>query len=575
MNPWCVKCLHSLPYVWLLTQIPHQCEVAQKIFDKHECPAEQRLVAKNTSHCPDNTDRNDYAEDLRGDICFYPTGEPAESAYKRSAPSTPSQASNAWAWVSLLVEVKTYHSDCAFGFEVKEPSGKSKNNLKHVAKESDSTQSGDTDPSSERGDSTGPHLHPSDLAALSTVLPSSDPVTTAPVPSVASHSARNDPESHPDTPQSPDQQCQAVKPKKPRKRSPVVLLPSGDAAQQSLGQIAEYVAKVFRRQHRLHFFTLYIYAGQARIIRWDRAGAIISTPFDFTKDPILLYRVIWRYACMTHVQRGYDPSAVLATKEEIEEMRTFQCKPHETVLAQARDNALDKPGWPVYKITMSPKSLVDVRKLTSITDDISRDEDSVFEDLTQRAEAANGVCFIVGRCYFASSSPTGRGTKGYIAYDICGRRLVFLKDCWRSYIDDETTPSEGHMLEFLRTHGVSNTPTPLAYEDVGTLEGAYQETYTQRMLARHEDTGCKPTIQRHYRLVIKEIGRPLEDHRTPNQLAWGVYHAFQGRSHFCAHWCGLLTFPRSPRTSMRPGAAPPRYQPKEHSSVYLHRRKRP
>ncbi|EPS95080.1 hypothetical protein FOMPIDRAFT_1133186, partial [Fomitopsis schrenkii] len=275
-------------------------------------------------------------------------------------------------------------------------------------------------------------------------------------------------------------------------------------AQQSLRQTTQYVLEVFKRQHRLHLLTLYVFAGQARIIRWDRAGAIISTPFDFEKDPALLYRVIWRYAAMTRVQRGHDPSAVLATKDEIEEMRAFQCKPHESRLARARDNALDKPGWPVYKVTMS------------------------------RAAAANEIYFVVGRCYFASNCATGRCTKGYIAYDVCGRRLVFLKDCWRSYVDDESTPSEGFMLDYLRRKNVPNVPTPLAYEDVGIHEGACQETYTQHLLATHEETGRRPIVQRHYRLVVREIGRPLEDHRTPKELAGGIYDAIQAHKHACA-----------------------------------------
>ena len=499
------------------------------------------MVAKNTSDCPDRTDRNDYAEDLRGDICFYPTGESAESAYKRSSPSTPYQASNAWAWVSLLIEVKTCHSHCAFGFEVKEKPAN-----KHVAAEDKTAQSGDVGPSSGHGDSRDPHLASSPPSTSNATPPSNDPVATTSLSS-APQDSRDDSESHASSPQLPDQEYQATKAKKPKKPSVVLpLLPKGDYAQRSLGQIAEYVAKVLRRQHRLHFFTIYVYAGQARVIRWDRAGVIISTPFDFEEDPTLLYQVIWRYACMTRTQRGYDPTAALATKEEIAEMRAFQCKPHEGWLAQARDNALDKPGWPVYKISMSPESLVDVQKLNPITDDISRDEESNFEALKQRAEAANELCFIVGRCYFASSSPTGRGTKAYIAYDRCGRRLVFLKDCWRSYIDDETTPSEGYMLEFLRTRKVPNVPTPLAYEDVRTPEGAYQETYTQRLLAKHEETDCKPTVQRHYRLVVKEIGRPLEDHQTPNELAWCVYNAFQGHLHFDSLEFRPLMPPRSP-----------------------------
>ena len=94
----------------------YKCAVSQKIFNTCDCTTDWKLVARNTSHCPDTADCNNYVEEQKGDVCFYPAGGPAEMAYKHLAPSTPYQASTARAWVSLLVEVKTHHADCAFGF---------------------------------------------------------------------------------------------------------------------------------------------------------------------------------------------------------------------------------------------------------------------------------------------------------------------------------------------------------------------------------------------------------------------------------------------------------------------------
>ena len=305
------------------------------------------------------------------------------------------------------------------------------------------------------------------------------------------------------------------------------FLSTATLAQRSLGQIAEYVNKISRRQHRLHVYTLYIYAGQARIIRWDRAGAVVSTPFDFEKEPFLLHRIIWRYAWMTREQRGHDPTAVLATQAEIEEMRACKCEAHERWIATARDESLNKRGWPVYKITVSPHSIVDEKKLTPIADDIRPEEAS---NAKQSALESGKADFIVGRRHFASSSPTGRGTKCYIAYDMSGKRLVFLKDYWRSYVDDNTSPAEGKILEHLRTRNVKNVPTPLAYEDVGLREGAVQQTRTQEFLPVDERTGCKPTVRRHHRLVMKEIGQPLETHRNARELVRVLKHALKGMS---------------------------------------------
>ena len=96
---------------------------------------------------------------------------------------------------------------------------------------------------------------------------------------------------------------------------------SGQGAQATLGQMAEYVSKVFRQQHWTHLFSLFVFQGQACIIRWDRAGTIFLTITDFKQKPSLLHEVIWQYAHMSQAQRGFNPTAVLTTKEEVDAMR--------------------------------------------------------------------------------------------------------------------------------------------------------------------------------------------------------------------------------------------------------------
>lgn len=492
--------------------------MSQKIFDKCQCPADQKLVARNTSICPDKTDRGDYAGELRDGVCFYPTGDHAESAYKRSTPSTGDQASTTWAWVSLLTEVGTCHSDCAFGFAVKERPA-SLSELKATAANGADAAGGIGDADTAHGSSgdVDPTATASDPVILDPTLVSPIRATELVAPSapVEVQSARDTVDSQCREPNL--QQPEAPeKAKNARKHKAVMLLPNGKFAQKSLGQISEYVANILRRQHRLDLFTLYVYAGQAHIIRWDRAGAVISTPFDFEKNPSSLYRVTWRYAGMTREQRGYDPTVVLATQAEVEDMRACKCRPHEEWIAVARNEALNNPGWPVYKIVMSLHAMVDEEKLIPSTGNICPESKS---DAKQHAFGSGKAYFIIGRRHFASSSLTGRGTKCSIAYDMSGKRLVFLKDYWRSYIDDKTSRPEGYILEHLRTRNVQKVPTPVAYEDVGIQEDALQQTRTQQFLPVDEKTGCISVVQRHHRLVVEEIGRPLETHRTPRELA--------------------------------------------------------
>ncbi|KAH9932217.1 uncharacterized protein B0H18DRAFT_952367 [Fomitopsis serialis] len=284
--------------------------------------------------------------------------------------------------------------------------------------------------------------------------------------------------------------------------------------------MADCVAKIFRRQHRLHVFSVFICKGQARVIRWDRAGAIVSTPIDFREDPSLLHKVIWRYACMTQEQRGFDPTVVRATKKEITGM--WGCNAPNGWADLCRHAALGQPGWPVYKIRMQPADLVDERELQPIIDDIQQVEDAYHGDASASSDQA---CFIVGKRYFATDSFMGRGTKCYIAYEVSRNRLVFLKDYWRS--NTHTTNPEGKVLKELRAAGVQGVPTPVAEGDVLSTSGCVQTTLTQALLPEDENTKRRPAVQHHYRLVIEEIGRPLDKLTNALELVGAIYDALE------------------------------------------------
>ncbi|KZT68400.1 hypothetical protein DAEQUDRAFT_738784 [Daedalea quercina L-15889] len=283
---------------------------------------------------------------------------------------------------------------------------------------------------------------------------------------------------------------QSIDQRSSNKREPPPFVRSGSGATQCLGQLVEYVSKVFRRQHRLHCFTLLVFKGQARVIRWDRAGAIVSTAINFVKDQCLLHKVIWRYACMSQEQRGFDPSVVRASMEDIEAMRAYQTL------------------------------------LQPLTDDMLPDSEP--SDERRPLSTDETLSFIVGRDYFATDSLTGRGTKCYIAYDVSRRRLVFLKDYWRPKLD--TSVAEGSVLQTLRAAGVRFVPTPVAAGDVYGDQSVAQETETQRCLPDDEKTNCEPVVQVHYRLVVKEIGRPLDQHSDAYELVSALFDALQAHA---------------------------------------------
>ena len=60
------------------------------------------------------------------------------------------------------------------------------------------------------------------------------------------------------------------------------------------------------RQHLCSLFQLVVLAWDARFVRWDRSGAVVSKRFSFVDEPHLLAEFLWRFGYMTDEQRGRD-----------------------------------------------------------------------------------------------------------------------------------------------------------------------------------------------------------------------------------------------------------------------------
>ena len=491
---------------------------------------EEKLAANVTRNHPDDSDRNDYSEQLRVDLCFYPADGIAKTEYSLRKSKRVYDARTRWAWISLLGEIKTVHDQCPFSFDEKndqektvdkanaeesEPSAACATAAKPKAKKS-TAKSKRSKKSKAMAPSAGSSERPQDTASGSTGS------------AKRARKARRQPQGAANT----DEDSARTEGKTKDKSQAKSFICSGNEAKASLGQMVEYVSKIFRRQHRTHLFSLFIFRGQARVIRWDRAGAIVSTIIDFEEKPSLLYEVIWRYAHMSQTQRGFDPTAVLATKDEVSAMRA--CQAPDQWIAQQRDCALAQTGWPAYKLKMMRSDLIDQRDLAPIT--VFHTPMPRASSTVRRATCSKEVYFIVGRRYFATNSPIGRCTKCYIAYDVSEDRLVFLKDFWRP--DIESSQPEGKVLRELRSSGVPHVPTPLAAGDVQTENSLdVQKTCAQALLGIDKKTRRRSAPLIHYRLVVQEICRPLEDHESPQLLVKVMFDALLGT---CQARCSIF-----------------------------------
>lgn len=153
------------------------------------------------------------------------------------------------------------------------------------------------------------------------------------------------------------------------------------------------------------------------------------------------------------------------------------------------------PGWPIYKVKFRAEDFVE--------DDRKKDS-----------------YFLIGRPRFANHSPMGRATRGYVAYDMTSGKLVFLKDTWRP--DSTRIRTEKEIYIHLHKHRVRNIATLICGGDVGEKQ---QRTLTQDF---EGEDGYGARI--HYRLVVKQIGRSLEDYKKSREMVLALQDAIIGAS---------------------------------------------
>lgn len=92
---------------------------------------------------------------------------------------------------------------------------------------------------------------------------------------------------------------------------------STENAKSARSRMAKYASEILLRQHRQFVYMAVICGSQAHLMRWDRAGAIATLPFDYIQEPEKLLKFVFRMAVADRSGKGYDPTTSLASAEEI------------------------------------------------------------------------------------------------------------------------------------------------------------------------------------------------------------------------------------------------------------------
>ncbi|KAH8099739.1 hypothetical protein BXZ70DRAFT_214941 [Cristinia sonorae] len=241
-----------------------------------------------------------------------------------------------------------------------------------------------------------------------------------------------------------------------------------EKALETQGQLALYATRQLARQHRTFAISILICGSHARFIRWDRSRAVVSERFNYVEEPRILAEFFWRYGQLTDVQRGFDPTARLATKEEAD-LLVEKIKEH------ANREGRKIPD--IEKNTLSAHYQPHVITVAGATPSE--------KSLTRE--------YVVQRPLHPPESPIGRSTRVYFAVDTVSQELVCLKDYWRPI--DNNRPPESEIYKILRDAKVPHLPTVRHSGDVplDSSGASFQETLSQEWLADYlARTGLMP-----------------------------------------------------------------------------------
>ena len=148
--------------------------------------------------------------------------------------------------------------------------------------------------------------------------------------------------------------------------------------------------------------------------------------------------------------------------------------------------------------------------------------------------------YVVGKPHFQASGVAGRGTRGYVALPLQvneqtgdlelplddkgqpAESFVYLKDAWR--INHPSLQKEGVTLKALNCAGVQHVPTVLYH---GDLPNQYTLSY-ENWPVFYGDKVCKLKPHRHYRLVVKQVAKPLSEFDRGADLVRAILDCLQG-----------------------------------------------
>ncbi|KAL4250934.1 hypothetical protein ABKN59_005226 [Abortiporus biennis] len=296
------------------------------------------------------------------------------------------------------------------------------------------------------------------------------------------------------------------------------------------GPIGEHAGEILRCQHRCHLFSIVTVHNTTRFLRWDRSGVIASMPVNFGTESglIIFITFLYRFARMTTRERGHDTTVLEPTVADLQLLEDFKTDKLESLVAtheeffnEAFEDQVGEAQWPMRVIeveSFAPKSTRPINKK---------------------------IRLLIRAPRVSSRSPFGRATKGFVALDLEELRLKFLKDSWR-YVGGNYNP-ELEVYEKLYKAGVKNIATVEGGGDVmdppsdaPDASSGHSEPQAQTISSHAYlgDDKLSRLPQSHYRILVRQLGTPLERYHSSHNLCYYLLLILKG--HESAWLAGVL-----------------------------------
>ncbi|KAL7277792.1 hypothetical protein ACG7TL_008735 [Trametes sanguinea] len=361
-------------------------------------------------------------------------------------------------------------------------------------------------------------------------------------------------------------------------------IPYAETRRDALGQITTYASTVFEYQHLTHHFGVVVLGSQARLGRWDHSGIVFSYKFDYKEEPAKLARFFWRVAHATPEARGHDPTAtrILPGSADYKTLEAWKAKElaDDDYVARRFVKSLTehRPWWRltvadskhgkedflVGQPTFAASGVVGRCTRGYIALSVSGGHgDSPFVYLKdcwrvvhERSELEGDILsYLNGKGVANIPTALYHGDvedHRTISQDFCKcakagcvsevveeieDQIVEQEDMQENAEEEweraehessdenveETSDGSGDELLNVATGATSSESHHRSMEDVD--DEARDDSYTNAASQSLTALRCRMKAHRHYRLVVKEVGLPLQEFPCGRILVWAIRDA--------------------------------------------------